>query len=98
MTNPVSPRRSDEQLIEDALAIWQAGVDAVRADRLVREAVRVDGHDLWIADSHFDLRRIGRIVVVGAGKAGAGMAEGLEQALGDALLQQKQVEIGRAHV
>ena len=51
----------------------------------------LDGHDLWIADSHFDLRRIGRIVVVGAGKAGAGMAEGLEQALGDALLQQKQV-------
>lgn len=91
MANPVSLERSDEQLIEDALAIWQAGVDAVRADRLVREAVRVDGHDLWIADSHFDLRRIGRIVVVGAGKAGAGMAEGLEQALGDALLQQKQV-------
>ena len=29
--------RSDEQLREDALAIWQAGVDAVRSDRLVRE-------------------------------------------------------------
>ena len=35
--------RSDEQLCDDALAIWQAGVDAVRSDRLIeqlREAAR----------------------------------------------------------
>lgn len=88
---PSHQSRTDEQLIEDALAIWQAGVDAVRADRLVRDAVRVEGQDLWIADAHYDLRRIRRIVVVGAGKAGAGMSEGLEQALGPDLIDAKQV-------
>jgi len=85
------PRRPAERLREDALAIWQAGVDAVRSDRLVREHVRVDGQALQIGGEEMDLEKIRRIFVVGAGKAGAGMAAGLEQALGEDVLQQKQV-------
>ncbi len=85
------PRTAD-QLRRDALAIWQAGVAAVRADHLVQSQVQVAaGRWLVIGPWRLDLAAIGRIVVVGAGKAGAGMAEGLETALGPQLLREKQV-------
>lgn len=83
--------RSTAQLRADALAIWQAAVDAVRSDRLVEENVRVDGDWLVVGDDTFSLSSIGRIAVVGAGKAGAGMAVGLEEALGPRILAEKQV-------
>ncbi|MCE9524477.1 MAG: DUF4147 domain-containing protein [Planctomycetales bacterium] len=83
-------KRSAEQLREDALAIWQAGVDAVRSDRLVREFVQVAGSQLLIGDEPIDLPSIRRIAVVGAGKAGAGMAAGLEEALGEPLMAKKE--------
>lgn len=86
-----APRRSEEQLREDAISIWKAGVDAVRSDRLVRDAIQIDGRHMTVADHFVDLDRVGRIVVVGAGKAGAGMAAGFEQALGPELLAEKQV-------
>ena len=78
-------------LREDALRIWRAGVAAVDSRRLVREAVHVDGDTLRIGSATFELSRIRRIIVIGAGKAGAGMAEGLEEALGPDLLREKQV-------
>src|SRR5262245_61824024 len=83
--------RSAAQLRSDALAIWHAGVDAVRSDRLVKDHVRVDGDWLNIGDQSLRLSEIRRIAVVGAGKAGAGMAAGLEQALGPKVLAEKQV-------
>src|SRR5688500_7457930 len=84
-------RRSPEQLREDALAIWRAGVDAVRSDRLIRESVQVEGNDLLLGDELIDLKSIRRIAVVGAGKAGAGMADGLLQALGEQVIRKKHV-------
>src|SRR5688500_15960718 len=83
--------RSTAQLREDALRIWQAGVAAVRPERLVLDNMRVDGTTLTIGDEPMDLARLGRIAVVGAGKAGAGMAAGLEQALGTEVLRAKRV-------
>lgn len=78
------------QLREDALAIWRAGVQAVRSDRLVRANVRIDGEMLRIGDHEFPLNDIERIAIVGAGKAGAGMALGLEEALGPQVLFAKR--------
>lgn len=83
--------RSASQLRDDALAIWQAGVDAVRSDKLVASNVRVGDSRLLIGDEEFDLQRIRRMAVVGAGKAGAGMAAGLEAALGDRLMAEKEL-------
>lgn len=60
---------------EHALAIWQAAVDAVRPEPLVEQA---------ICDEPA-LRDAPRILVVGAGKAGPGMALGLEAALANRL-------------
>ncbi len=87
----MSNRRSPQQLRDDALAIWQAAVAAVRSDRLVLDNVVVEGDELRIGEETLSLSAIQRIAVVGAGKAGAGMAAGLQQALGERLLHEKQV-------
>ncbi len=84
-------KRSSKQLRDDALAIWRAGVDAVQSDRLVREHVRVEEGWLIIGDESIALDDIRRIVVVGAGKAGAGMAAGLEASLGENLMAEKNL-------
>ncbi|MBN2583122.1 MAG: glycerate-2-kinase family protein, partial [Planctomycetes bacterium] len=83
--------RSTEQLRRDALQIWQAGVDAVRSERLVRQSLCVDGGALLLGDDSLPLDAIRRIVVVGAGKAGAGMAAAVEEVLGPDLMEQKHL-------
>jgi glycerate-2-kinase len=57
---------------QHAQRIWQAGVDAVRPGPLLAAAV---------AEYADVLRGVPRIVVLGAGKAGAAMAVALEDAL-----------------
>ena len=84
-------RRSPEQLRRDALRIWHAGVDAVRSERLVREALRVERSTLVVAGERLPLDAVGKIVVVGAGKAGAGMAAAVEEVLGPRICDQKQL-------
>ena len=78
----MSPRR-------DAEAIWQAGVAAVDSSLLVRNAVRCRATTLEVCGEAFDLTSLDRLIVVGAGKAGSGMALGLETALGSRLLDTK---------
>jgi len=96
------------QLRIDALKIWRAGVAAVDSERLVRAAIRVEGNQLRVcapgpdaasddqppteAIETVDLSAVRRIIVVGGGKAGAGMAAGLEAALGPRLLAEKHVQ------
>ena len=70
-----------KQLREDALAIWQAGVDGVAPDRLIRENVVLAADALDIAGVSYPLSDIRRIVVVGGGKASGRMAEALEAIL-----------------
>ena len=66
----------------DATSIWTAGVDAVRAKPLVRRSVQVCGDDLRIGDHRWSRDEFDRILVVGAGKAGTAMTEGLLEAIG----------------
>lgn len=60
---------------ENALAIWQAAVDAAKPEPLIANALRSDDA----------IRAAARILVVGAGKAGPGMALELETALAERL-------------
>jgi hydroxypyruvate reductase len=91
------PRAGDATTLRrDALRIWQAGVEAVRSGRLVRQSLRVDDGTLLIGNEkssslRLPLDSIRRIVVVGAGKAGAGMAEAVEEVLGPRLMAEKQL-------
>jgi glycerate 2-kinase len=66
-------------LAADALAIWHAAVDAVRPGELIAAYVR--------GDERFReaVAAAKRVLVVGAGKAGAAMSEALEAALADHL-------------
>ncbi len=82
---------TEPTLRSDALAIWQAGLEAVRSDRLVQNAVQVRGDDLIVGGQRLALAGIRRLAVVGCGKAGAGMAAGLEAALGDQLMADKHL-------
>jgi glycerate-2-kinase len=68
-------------LREHAEAIWRTGVAAVDSSATVRRHISCDGTTLCIADVELALSKIGRIEIIGAGKAGAGMAAGAESAL-----------------
>ena len=88
-TDHVMPTAAE--LRRDALQIWRAGVDAVLPQRLVPQWLRVEGQSLLIGDDAIPLDAIRRIVVVGGGKAGAGMAEAVETALGPKIMAEKQL-------
>jgi len=83
--------RPADQLHQDALRIWHAAVDAVRSERLLRDALRVEGPNLLVGDEPIRLADVRRIAVVGAGKAGAGMAAAVEEVLGGQLMEQKHL-------
>ncbi len=83
--------RTCPQLREDAQRIWAAGVQAVQPEQLIPEFVTVAGDRLWIGDEELDLQTLDRIIIVGAGKAGASMTTALETALGKEVLQSKNV-------
>lgn len=68
-----------------AEAIFRAGLDAVRPGAVIRRHCRRDGSFLIVRDFPYDLSRFRNIQVLGAGKAGAVMAEALEELLGDFL-------------
>ncbi|MGB7345321.1 MAG: DUF4147 domain-containing protein [Pirellulaceae bacterium] len=70
-------------LRQDAVSIWNASVDAVRAEPLVQNSVSVTDDRLTIQDRSWDLSRFNRIIIVGAGKAATAMASGLLAALGN---------------
>ena len=68
----------------DAVSIWNAAVDAVRARPLVAKTIACDTRDgdLLIDAYRWSRQEFDRVLVVGAGKAGTAMAEGLCQAIG----------------
>jgi glycerate 2-kinase len=80
-TRPVQIRPRQSRLRDDARTIWRAGVEAVDSERLVGARVRAASETLEVRGQPFELEPGARIIAVGAGKAGAGMAAGLEAAL-----------------
>lgn len=73
---------------DDAEAIWTAAMRAVQPERLVAARLSLEGdgrqlcHDGHALDPPLRLDDVDRIVVVGAGKAAAGMAAAMERLLG----------------
>lgn len=64
------------------LSIMEAALTAVDPYQAVRAHLRRSGDELWIDGQLYDLSRFRRILVVGAGKAGAPMVRAVEDALG----------------
>ncbi|MCH8828601.1 MAG: DUF4147 domain-containing protein [Planctomycetes bacterium] len=76
-------------LRRDAESIWCAGVAAVDSERLVAAVFCILGDTLEICGRRIPLDGIGRIAVVGGGKAGAGMAAAVERILGETFVDEK---------
>ena len=72
---------TNQQRREHAISIWTAGVEAVKSDSLVADEITANDESLSISDEKFPFDDINRVLVIGAGKASAGMAAGVEQAL-----------------
>ena len=71
------------ELRKDAEAIFQAGLKAVDAGDAVARQLSVEGRSLVVGGTPYSLDSLGKIRVVGMGKASAAMARPLEEALGD---------------
>lgn len=71
------------QARETALACLTAGIEAAHPERVVADAVSIDGETLSVGDATYDLSAFDRVFVLGGGKAGAGVARALEATLGD---------------
>jgi len=72
-----------ESLRKHALEIFQAALKAVDPVGAVRKYVKVVDDTLHVGEHRFAFKDFDRILVVGAGKAGAPMALALEELLGD---------------
>jgi glycerate 2-kinase len=68
---------------QDAKAIFQAGLKAVDPWDAVHRHCRCDGRHLRIGNKTYDLTTVERLLVVGAGKATAVMAQAMEDLLAD---------------
>jgi hydroxypyruvate reductase len=69
------------------MELVEAALEAADPERVVSQHLHLEGRGakaprLLVGDRIYDLAEIGRILVVGAGKAGAGMAAAVEAALG----------------
>ncbi|MDX1436810.1 MAG: glycerate kinase [Anaerolineales bacterium] len=65
--------------------ILASAVEAVEPRKAVQRAMRIDGDSLLIEGTAYPLQGEGQIYVVGAGKAGAPMAQGAVEILGDSV-------------
>ncbi|MBI2467061.1 MAG: glycerate kinase [Candidatus Rokubacteria bacterium] len=75
------------ELRATARAIFDAGIAAGDAGRLVRRTFALEGQRLSAAHWSLDLDGVRRIVVVGAGKAAGAMAATVEAVLGDRIAE-----------
>jgi hydroxypyruvate reductase len=65
------------------VAVLEAALDAVDPLKATRSVLQREGDVLTVANRTYDLDRYRRVIVVGAGKAGAPMAQAVEELLGD---------------
>ena len=78
--NPMS--RNIDQMRQDAINIFQSGLQAVEPGMAVRKACRREGEHFFIGEHDYDLSQIDNVYVLGAGKASAPMAAAIEEFLG----------------
>ncbi|MBG0858323.1 MAG: glycerate kinase [Bacteroidales bacterium] len=68
---------------ETAKQIFIAGVTSVLPGKLIESHLSLKGNVLHLGNRYYDLDRIGKIYIIGAGKASAAMGHFVEHLLGD---------------
>lgn len=81
-----SQKDKAEDLRQHAHDIFQAALKAVDPVEAILRRVRLEAETLVVGERKFELKSFDRILVVGAGKAGAPMARALEDILGDRIV------------
>jgi glycerate 2-kinase len=71
------------QLREQLATAIEAALESVDPYRLTRDLVRLQGNTLTIGNLQFDLTKLSRVVIIGAGKATYPTAKALEEILGN---------------
>ena len=71
-----------QEMRRHARAIFDAALQAAAPDRAILNHCRRTGNILELGPQQFDLTAIDRLVVIGAGKAAAAMAQAIESILG----------------
>ncbi len=79
------PSKTLADMRRDAEQIFRAGLAAVDPATAVRRCCRREGDSLVVGEQTYPLARYHRVLVLGAGKAGAAMARAVEELLGDHL-------------
>ena len=74
-----------EEARNDVSEIFQNVLREVDPERLVREAIELDGGAVVVRGVRYELGLSGRVVLLGVGKSAIGMARGAESVLGDRL-------------
>ncbi|KPK23911.1 MAG: glycerate kinase [Nitrospira bacterium SG8_3] len=72
-----------EEMRNQALEIFQAALRAVEPVEAILKHVKMEGESLLIGKRRMELSKFDRILVVGAGKADAPMAQAVESLLGE---------------
>ncbi len=67
----------------DALDILEYALERVRPRFAIQRAVRIEGEILWLDELSVNLNEVGRIFIIGFGKASGQMAAELERVLND---------------
>ena len=67
----------------DALRILEAGIAAVDPYRSIMDFVQVEGSKMTVAGERYDLAKVERVIVLGAGKAAVPMVRAVVDLLGD---------------
>jgi glycerate 2-kinase len=74
--------KTHRALRADGARIWAAALRSVDSEAAVRRIAKRDGHLLQIHSCRFDLNKIRKIWILGAGKAAASMGRAIEKILG----------------
>jgi len=74
--------RNIDQMRQDAVNIFQSGLQAVEPGKAVKNVCRREGEHFFIGKHDYDLSQIDNVYVLGAGKASAPMAAAIEEFLG----------------
>lgn len=78
-------KRTLSQLRKDAEVIFRSGVKAVDPVKAIGQHVKYQDEILKVGEKNYNLKYFSRVIVVGAGKASAAMAQPLEELFGDRL-------------
>lgn len=78
-----SPSNDISKMRNDAVRIFNKGLEAVEPGLALKECCRREGENLFIGNRKYNLSAIKNIFVIGAGKATAPMAAAIEDILGE---------------